>query len=91
VVAVDGSQLATDRHYALSCYLINVGSALLRYGDRADCTLLSKPRLYYDEVDSYVVDPTDPDRRAPVEGRCFTLAATWRSAAPWPALPRRYR
>ncbi len=32
LVSVDGSQIYPDRHYGLSCYLINVGQVVLRYG-----------------------------------------------------------
>lgn len=32
VLAIDGSQIYPDRHYGVSCFLINIGSVLLSYG-----------------------------------------------------------
>ncbi len=35
LVSVDGSQIYPDRHYGLSCYLINIGQVVLQYGGSA--------------------------------------------------------
>lgn len=35
VYAVDGSQIYPDRHQGVACYLINIGTALLQYGQLA--------------------------------------------------------
>ena len=35
VYAVDGSQIYPDRHQGVACYLINIGTALLQYGQSA--------------------------------------------------------
>lgn len=45
VVAADGSQIAADRHDIALCYLLNVGSIVLRYGAGERATLRSHPIL----------------------------------------------
>ena len=40
VVATDGSHIDVDRHCSVRCYVINIGSALLHYGD---CLLYTSP------------------------------------------------
>lgn len=52
LVSVDGSQIYPDRHYGLSCYLINVGHVVLRYGGHErPVELSSVPYLFsgYDD------------------------------------------
>jgi len=34
VLATDGSQIAIDRHEVASCYVINVGTVRIEYGER---------------------------------------------------------
>ncbi len=58
VLATDGSDMDVDRHGAASCYLINIGSVTLKYGSRPDAALESEPRLYADEEDMVLRDPT---------------------------------
>ena len=36
VLATDGSHIDVDRHSSVRCYLINIGSALLHYGEDPD-------------------------------------------------------
>ncbi len=43
IASVDGSQIYPDRHHSISCFLINIGSVLLRYGAAA------KP-VYFDSA-----------------------------------------
>jgi hypothetical protein len=57
VLAADGSHIDVDRHQSTRCYLINIGSAVLRYGSHPDATLTSTPRLYSDEKDLAIVPP----------------------------------
>lgn len=57
VVAVDGSHIDVDRHSPVPCYLINLGSALLHYGENPDASLLSSSALYFGDEDLAIVDP----------------------------------
>ena len=46
VLAVDGSQIYYDKHQGPSCYLINVGSVLLRYGrEKSSVSFASQPTV----------------------------------------------
>jgi len=45
IVSVDGSQIYPDRHQSISCFLINIGSVVLRYG------VDTKP-VFFDSVPS---------------------------------------
>ena len=55
VVAADGSQILPDRHESFPCFLLNVGSVVLRYGERAAAKLTSRPLFYFDEEDRTIV------------------------------------
>lgn len=46
VGAVDGSQIATDRHLAARCFLINIGRCVLTYGSEPRSDLGSEPTLH---------------------------------------------
>jgi len=52
-VSSDGSQIFPDRHEALPCYLINVSSIALTYGDNAGAKLGSIPSLFYRDEDRF--------------------------------------
>jgi GNAT superfamily N-acetyltransferase len=67
VVAADGSHIEVDRHRAARCYLINIGSVLLRYGSQPDATLENHPSLYAGDED-LVILPDGKGREQPVEG-----------------------
>jgi hypothetical protein len=45
VLAVDGSQIVSDRHDIALCYLLNIGRIVLRYGTGERATLASHPIL----------------------------------------------
>jgi len=47
VLATDGSHIDVDRHCSVRCYLINIGSALLHYGENPDAMLWSEPALFF--------------------------------------------
>jgi len=47
VLATDGSHIDVDRHSSVRCYLINIGSAVLHYGENPDALLSSKPALFF--------------------------------------------
>ncbi|MCS7187056.1 MAG: DNA double-strand break repair nuclease NurA, partial [Armatimonadota bacterium] len=53
VFASDGSQIFPDRHEAMLCYLINIGSVSLPYGIDARPHLGNRPYLFYRESDLY--------------------------------------
>ena len=46
VLATDGSHIDVDRHRSARCYLINIGSVVLRYGTNPGAVLDSYPSLY---------------------------------------------
>lgn len=47
VVACDGSQILPSHHEVYSCYLLNIGSALITYGTLQPPILESQPHLYH--------------------------------------------
>lgn len=53
VLASDGSQIFPDRHEAMMCYLINIGSVALPYGFDMAPHLSNRPRLFYREHELY--------------------------------------
>ena len=46
VLAVDGSHIDVDRHLPLECYLINIGTVIISYGDEPSAILNSYPQLF---------------------------------------------
>jgi len=67
VIATDGSHIDVDRHRSTRCYLINIGSVVLKYGSRPDALLSSSPRLYSDDS-NLAITPPGGGREQPVEG-----------------------
>ncbi len=67
VLATDGSHIDVDRHHAIHCFLINIGSVALTYGAKPDALLSSAPRLYSDEKDLVITAPGNGREQA-VEG-----------------------
>ncbi len=67
VLAADGSHIDVDRHQSTRCYLINIGSVVIRYGSHPDAALSSSPRLYSDDKD-LAISPPGGGREQPVEG-----------------------
>lgn len=47
VVACDGSQILPSHHEVYSCYLLNIGSAVISYGSQHPPVLDSHPQLYH--------------------------------------------
>lgn len=68
VAAADGSQIFPDRHEAALCYVINVGTALIRYGDRPAAELASRPELFHRDEDLYEEDAAGRRRAVEEEG-----------------------
>lgn len=65
VVASDGSLIEPDRHGAAYYYLINIGSVVLRYGQRPKAVLHSAPAMGYRPEDLYLALG---EREVPLEG-----------------------
>ena len=55
VIASDGSQIFPNRHEALPCYLINIGSVVLHYGEEGKAKLSSYPKFFYKDEDRLVI------------------------------------
>jgi len=53
VVAVDGSQIMPSHHEIHTCFLLNIGSAVISYGIKAPPVLDTEPRLYHTDDDLY--------------------------------------
>ena len=69
----DGSQIFPDRHEALPCYLINISSIALTYGDKAGARLGSGPSLFYRDEDRFT---TWGGKRIPADGEVISLKRT---------------
>ena len=67
VIASDGSHIDVDRHSPARCYLINIGSVALLYGQNVDAILRSQPTLYASNEDLTIVNPLGSDEQR-VEG-----------------------
>jgi hypothetical protein len=67
VLAADGSHIDVDRHQSTRCYLINIGSVVIRYGSQPDASLANSPRLYAEDKD-LAITPPGGGREQPVEG-----------------------
>ncbi len=53
VVAVDGSQIMPSHHEIHTCFLLNIGSAVISYGIKAPPILDTEPRLFHTDDDLY--------------------------------------
>ena len=74
VVATDGSQIDVDRHYSAHCFLINIGTVRLDYGQAADAQLSSRPLLYYKDDDMVIA--SEDGRKQVIEGPLLGLKRT---------------
>jgi len=68
VIATDGSHIDVDRHRATRCFLINIGTVMLRYGDNPSAALDSRPRLYAEDEDLVIAASAMRGREQPIEG-----------------------
>ena len=75
VIAVDGSHIDVDRHSAARCCLINIGSVVLRYGQKPDAMLSSRPALYASEQDLTISDPLSNNEQ-PLERELLGMKRT---------------
>ncbi|HSE83347.1 MAG TPA: DNA double-strand break repair nuclease NurA [Thermodesulfobacteriota bacterium] len=64
-LASDGSQVFPDRHEALPCYLINIGSVVIHYGTGGKAYLNSYPRFFYNDEDRFT---TWDGKKIPADG-----------------------
>jgi SAM-dependent methyltransferase len=68
VIASDGSHIDVDRHRSTRCYLINIGSVTLHYGNSPGAILNSLPRLYAGDEELVIAAPGQQGREQPIEG-----------------------
>ena len=68
VLATDGSNIDVDRHKSTRCYLINIGSVVLRYGTKPEALLDSSPSLYFGDEDLVIAPDGAKGREQMVEG-----------------------
>jgi hypothetical protein len=55
VYGVDGSQIYPDRHRGLPCYLINIGSVVIQYGQKSSVVFDSEPYIFAHSADVRVL------------------------------------
>jgi hypothetical protein len=72
VIAADGSHIDVDRHHSTRCYLINIGSVVLKYGEKPDAVLESRPHLYSSD-EELAIKPTGGGREQVVEGNLLGI------------------
>ncbi|MCA0352537.1 MAG: DNA double-strand break repair nuclease NurA [Chloroflexi bacterium] len=65
LAAVDGSQIDLDRHWAVECYLINLGLVTIQYGQQPYSKLHSVPALHYNDQELLLRDK---------DGRSYKMA-----------------
>ena len=68
ILASDGSHIDVDRHRSTRCYLINIGSVVLNYGDSPSATLDSFPSLYSGDEDLVIAPTGVKGREQLIEG-----------------------
>ena len=68
IIATDGSHIDVNRHQSTRCYLINIGSVILRYGALPDAVLDSHPHLYAGDEELVITSPVGSSRAQAIEG-----------------------
>ncbi|MFC2068227.1 DNA double-strand break repair nuclease NurA [Chloroflexota bacterium] len=68
VIATDGSHIDVDRHKSTRCYLINIGTTILHYGDQPDAILDSFPSLYSGDENLVMAPTVGKGREQLIEG-----------------------
>jgi hypothetical protein len=71
ILGSDGSHIDVDRHQSAHCFLINIGTAKLRYGRNPDAQLSNLPSLYFKDVD--VTITSGDGRQIPIEGQLLGI------------------
>jgi len=72
-ISSDGSQIFPDRHQALPCYLLNISSVTLTYGENGEAFLGSDPTLYYSDEDRFA---TWGGKKVPADAEIISLKRT---------------
>ncbi|MCE2462622.1 MAG: DNA double-strand break repair nuclease NurA [Dehalococcoidia bacterium] len=73
VASSDGSHIDVDRHIPVRCYLINIGGCLFTYGSSPDAQLFSSPKLYTEDDELYITDPSSASNAVAVQGPLLGL------------------
>ena len=68
ILATDGSNIDVDRHRTARCYLINIGTVVLKYGVNPDAKLDSFPHLYSGDAELVIAPQGTRDREQVIEG-----------------------
>ena len=68
VLATDGSHIDVDRHHNARCFLINIGTVVLKYGTSPDAKLASHPHLYSGDTEMVIAPEKARDREQVIEG-----------------------
>lgn len=68
VLATDGSHIDVDRHRAAHCYMINIGTVRMQYGDHPSAELESEPRLFSEEQDLVIKHDSNKHKEQQIEG-----------------------
>ena len=68
IIATDGSHIDVDRHIPVNCYLINIGSCVLKYGNNSFAELNSVPKLYAKHEELTVSDRDNPSKSISIHG-----------------------
>jgi hypothetical protein len=63
LVSVDGSQIYPDRHQGTSCFLLNIGSVILHYGEKSSVKFDSIPYLFSSMDEENSTDVVDCRRQ----------------------------
>ena len=92
VIGVDGSNIDVNRHIPVDCFLINTGTARLRYGDVPEAYLSSDPQLFVPPDQTVLSDPDNPHKFLQIQGTILgavrsvkemeTLAAALKNSKP---------
>ena len=67
-LASDGSHIDVDRHSPISCYLLNMGRARIRYGSRPEADLASQPDLAFEDERLVLSDRSDASHEDVLSG-----------------------
>jgi hypothetical protein len=75
VLAADGSHIDVDRHLAMQCYLINIGTVLIKYGENPGASLTNDPQLHTNENGLKITDEHS-SRHQDIEGPLLGILRT---------------
>lgn len=85
-LSVDGSQVYPDRHQGTSCFLINIGTVVIKYGAQELVTFDSRPQVftgqYNEDVPDLSRDTVNCLRQAHEFSAGQELLATYKDANP---------